>query len=126
MNDLTPRETYWIERWAQALRTTTAPQIYRHLRDDTGGRCAIGVLVDVLAMDGLTDWDRLDVSAEPCTEVVRCIAPGSFKAMGVLTTVTKLNDVLSVPFPDIADWLNDLLPRDAVPAVAEQDAVAAV
>ncbi len=126
MNDLTPRETYWIGRWAQALRTTTAPQIQRFLRNDTGGRCAVGVLVDVLVMDGLTDWGQAVFSAFPCSEIAECIAPGSLTAMPTLISVTELNDAKLKTFPEIANWLDDLLPSDAVPATAEREAVAAV
>ncbi len=125
VNDLTPRETYWIGRWAHALRTTTAPQIQRHLHDEQGGRCAVGGLEDVLVMDGLLDGNHLVYSAQPCTDIAQRIAPGSQWFMSTIDDVTKLNDLLNLTFPEISDWLLDLLPRDTAPAVAEREAVLA-
>ncbi len=109
-------QRYWTQRWINALRTTTASQIYGRATDTENGRCAIGVLRDVLVEDGLVpslhaEWN------ENHSEVYRASALQSLRYLAV-----RLNDRERLSFPEIADQLQACLPpRDSVLITEEAD-----
>ncbi|MBA2707363.1 MAG: hypothetical protein H0U59_06125 [Gemmatimonadaceae bacterium] len=121
MSELTPGQAYWIGRWARALRTTTAPQIGGQMRDADGGRCAVGVLVDVLVMDGLANWDDCEDTARPLLYVAQRI--GGKALVLFLGLATVMNDGHGTPFTEIADWVEIRFP--AVSPVPVQEGVMA-
>jgi hypothetical protein len=54
------QRSYWLRRWAKALRETTAQQITGHTAEGPARLCAWGVLHVDLINDGLFAWSEMD------------------------------------------------------------------
>ena len=108
-------QPYWAKRWARALRTTAAPQIVGFLHDDRGGRCAVGVLYDELALDGLIPADWADIRSygqwdDAHRANVRRAMPDS-----VAGRVATWNDGEQLTFAQIAERIEARIAPDEPP-----------
>jgi hypothetical protein len=117
------QRSYWLRRWAKALRETTAYQITDFFANSSGGRCAWGVFQDDLILDGLFHPDlRAETLHDPDSAYGR-IREDVGVAFG--NDVVVWNDDDRLTFAEIADRLD--AEADYVDAKAERgDAIACV
>lgn len=116
-------QTYWLRRWAEALRTTSAPQVkYRLYSPDDGGMCAIGVLCHEMIQDGvLPPWDVLcDASGDLMSYVAYDSAVDPVIAVSKRNVVTNGNDHRGATFAQIAEYIDSLI-ENSMPAPAPEN-----
>lgn len=81
--------------WCAALRGGHWTQIKKHMHDEGLGRCALGVLDEVLrelegpAYQGIGQWRKHNMPRDDYNNIM------------------LLNDVADKSFPEIADWIEE-------------------
>lgn len=83
------------------LRTTTAHQITGLCADNTGGRCAVGVIAEAFGCD----------PTDPCTDPYEYIQRYGIR----YAPIYRMNDFHHHTFAQIADYLETLPVTDPVP-----------
>jgi hypothetical protein len=114
------RRRYWIGRWAKALRSGRYLQIRGPWRN-AEGFCACGVLKDLMILDGLRqywDGDRERDSGALSAGPLKAGSPSELALVGADAFFGALdrNESQDNTFPEIADWLESLLPAETTEA----------
>jgi hypothetical protein len=121
--------SYWLRRWAKALRTTKAQQITGYTADGPARLCAWGVLHVDLINDGLFAWSEMDpwpVVTKPVAygHVLDLIVGGACNDAGIGSQVVDWNDDECLTFAQIADRLDAEADRLDLEAGKRRDAQA--
>ncbi len=110
---------YWLQRWANELRSGKYQQCFFAIKRDGNERRAEGVLYQVLIDDGIAyDWESPNRSLTSINQVMSRVG---ISLVGHIFPVIHMNDA-GHPFASIADWIEEQIapePRDS-PLVREE------